>query len=525
MKPRFIIILIFTGLALFPACLNAQRSLFTNVYYDLSGNVQGYGVCQTYDNNYIIAGEKDVSPLVIKTDGSGNIIWSKTMGSVVGERFLSVIPTFDSCFLLLGRTFSILQSQYQVLCIKINSQGDTLWTRAYQMGVSALPQSVQMTSDHGFIIAANVGDFGAPSAKMAVLKTDANGQLLWSKMISTGSEGSYAYSVRQTTDNGYILCGTVVNTAPYYPSATLIKLTNAGEVTWAKKISHPAQQYVSGVDVVPTTSGFIAYTTGYEGINIIMTDLSGNIISTNRFIAFQPAIYDDLPRPKLHSTPDGGYIFTAPGWGFDPLIKIDSSGNYQWAQMIAIITSDVILTHDHGYAIIGNGPILGVSMAPTDRPQTGLIKTDSLGNSGGCVNPLIVDTDTVSLISTTLSCSVTPGGALTSTHPVITDINLSTFQGCVAITGSANDKVTDIASLQIQPNPSRGVFSITFNQPVGNSISAVTIYDAFGQLVYQTHVAGLKCFQVDLNSKPAGLYFIRVQTGAGSVSRRIMINH
>ena len=54
--------------------MNAQQTTFAKVYYDLAGAVQSYAMVKTFDQNYLIAGEKDDQALAMKIDPSGNIL-------------------------------------------------------------------------------------------------------------------------------------------------------------------------------------------------------------------------------------------------------------------------------------------------------------------------------------------------------------------------------------------------------------------------------------------------------------------
>ena len=50
--------------------------------------------------------------------------------------------------------------------------------------------------------------FGGAYAEMYVIKTDASGDTLWTKIYGGGS-GDYATNIRQNPDLGYVIEGTI----------------------------------------------------------------------------------------------------------------------------------------------------------------------------------------------------------------------------------------------------------------------------------------------------------------------------
>jgi ribosomal protein S11 len=191
---------------------------------DANGNIQwaktyggtnregAYSVQQTSDGGYIVAGYTESFDagggdiFLIKTDASGNIQWAKTYGGTNGEGAYSVQQTSDGGYIVAGITYSFGASWSDIFLIKTDANGNIQWAKTYGGTNGEGAYSVQQTSDGGYIVAAETFSFGAGWNDIFLIKTDANGNLQWAKTYG-GTNWDLAYSVRQTSDGGYIVVG------------------------------------------------------------------------------------------------------------------------------------------------------------------------------------------------------------------------------------------------------------------------------------------------------------------------------
>jgi hypothetical protein len=94
----------------------------------------------------------------------------------------------------------------KVWLVKTDGDGEFQWEQKYAGMGTARGESVQQTSDGGFIIAGfTYRKFSRYRA--LIVKTDENGLKEWSKIFFGGIGNSIAFSVQQTTDGGYIIGG------------------------------------------------------------------------------------------------------------------------------------------------------------------------------------------------------------------------------------------------------------------------------------------------------------------------------
>ena len=199
----------------------------------------GASVQQTTDGGYIITGSKNsfgndtTDVYLIKTDGSGVEQWSKTYGGSNDDAGYSVQQTTDGGYIITGSTQDAGNGGSDIWLIKTNGNGDTLWTKTfggpedYEIG-----KSVQQTTDGGYIITGNgVSGLGDPDVNL--IKTDGNGIEQWTKNFGA-SDGDWGSSVQQTTDGGYIITGSIQPFPFTDPNGYvyLLKTDNQGNIQW-----------------------------------------------------------------------------------------------------------------------------------------------------------------------------------------------------------------------------------------------------------------------------------------------------
>lgn len=100
---------------------------------------------------------------------------------------------------------------------------------------------------------------------------------------------------------------------------------------------------------------------------------------------------------------------------------------------------------------------------------------------------------------------------------IIDNGTCSDTSACQSVVFWGLDELIDLG-MTIAPNPSTGIFNVSFDNMVAGS---VTIVDANGRLI-QTHDLNSNALTVDLTSAESGLYFMQVATEKGISRERIV---
>lgn len=306
--------------------------------YGGTGDEIGNSVQQTFDGGYIITGETSsfgaggADVYLIKTNSSGDTLWTKAYGGTGVDAGYSVRQTADTGYIITGYTESFGAGTADSYLIKTNSTGDTLWTKTYGGSGFEYSYTVQQTTDGGYILSGETYGFGAGPSDVYLIRTDSIGNTLWTKTYGgSGYEGGW--SVQQTTDNGYIVAGWADSFGAGSVDAFLIRTDSNGDTVWTKTYGG------TGIDVglqVQETSdnGFIlsgytfSFGAGGGDAYLIKTDANGNISWSN---AYGGTVGD--AGYSVRQTLDGNYIVG--GYSFSIgagnadvyLIRADASGN------------------------------------------------------------------------------------------------------------------------------------------------------------------------------------------------------
>lgn len=196
-------------------------------------NDQGNSVQQTAGGGYIIAGSttsfgagnRDV--YLIKTEPNGSSQWQKTFGGENDDFAQSVQQTSDGGYVIVGHTYSFGAGSSDVYLIKTEPNGNSQWEKTFGGSRWDLGNSVQQTKDGGFIIAGHTYSFGTGEFDVYLIKTDANGNSQWQKTFG-GSLYDHGDSVQQTLDGGYIIAGATYSFGAGEYDVYLIKLCSEG---------------------------------------------------------------------------------------------------------------------------------------------------------------------------------------------------------------------------------------------------------------------------------------------------------
>ena len=298
-------------------------------------------------------------PLTLLSQG-----WEQTYSFVEIEESDFVKPTDDGGFIFTGCS---KPQCHEVLLIKTNSFGDTVWIRSYEININNFnvtdvsAESVVESEDGGFIILGDWNDEGQVYyGGSFIIKTDEYGLLVSLKNLGLDNYGNH---LEKTSDNGFIITGYKIDNDYFY--TTLNKYTYNGDLEWSKTY-YEINSYNDdmGICVQENNDG-----------GFIISTIEGALIKTNN-------IGDTLWTKKNYNSyvrqaDDNGFILTT----HNELIKLDENGLEEWAYIYneSVYGRCVQITNDNGYIICGT------KQSPQNDDTSGrdiyVIKTNLVGDT------------------------------------------------------------------------------------------------------------------------------------------------
>jgi hypothetical protein len=165
-----------------------------------------YGVYPDGSGGYVLVGQKNNDGWVLRVDGNGDVIWSKTYGGtnldVLTDVFVSGSYIFAG-----GSTQSAGAGNWDAWILKLNlNDGAVEFSKTYG-GLAEEEVRSLMPKGSGVMVLAYTRSWGAGGAEFWAFEIDENGNLLYSATYG-GSGDDIPYMGINTSDGGYIFVGT-----------------------------------------------------------------------------------------------------------------------------------------------------------------------------------------------------------------------------------------------------------------------------------------------------------------------------
>lgn len=483
----------------------------------LTGNTWSNDVAFT--NNQ---GSRDA--YIIKTDSLGNFEWGKTYGGTGNDYSTDIIESSQGNIIITGYTtsnngdFAGNLGSYDVFLIDVDNLGTINWVKNYGGGSYDIPYGLIETMSNNYTVVGLTGsNDGNVSVdylddEMWIFNFDQSGDIIWENSFG-GDSVDVGYSIMQNTDGTYAVAG---YTASNEIDVSGIHGTDGYSDFWVVKLgcAPTVEQPICLVTVDNTSSK-----------NIVVWEKPANNIAIDSFYIYRDIIGTYTKIGAVHYDSLSQFVDTTNG--VNPNIT-----SYRY-KVSAVDTCGLEgpLSDFHETIHLTTNPGTGSEINLIWDNYEGLsfayyrIWSDSLGDGQ---NWQVIDSVTSANTTYTDLTPATPnaGYMIEVIPPAICSATKaqdhnSTRSNRAGITGGSNS-VDELGEVQfmLYPNPTSGKVLIQLNQ---NENAEILIRDLGGRLVQKLQ-SNQSNFTIDISNFENGIYFLTVQQGEYSSTKRIIKN-
>jgi hypothetical protein len=202
-------------------------------------------IVQTSNGDLFICGETTTNyvdfrsdVLLVKTNLEGDTLWTKTYGGKSFDSGLKIMNTSDGNLLIAGKTESFGADSFgDIYLLKLNTSGDTLWTKRYADPDQEFPTNIMETSDGNYLVTGNNMEPGVGNTNGTyLLKVNPKGEKIWD--IKYGpNEWEWSYSSVELSDGEVLTCGSITENG--YSQVLLLWADQNGNYYREKKYGGP----------------------------------------------------------------------------------------------------------------------------------------------------------------------------------------------------------------------------------------------------------------------------------------------
>lgn len=331
-------------------------------------NDVGNAVLETADGGFLVtgytashgAGGTDL--WLIRTDRNGDTLWTRTVGGPADDYGWDVEHAEDGGFAIVGFTASWGAGGEDVWLVRIDERGDTLWTRTFGGDGDERAWSLAPTGDGGWVIAGQAEAADAGDFDLFLVRTDAEGEVVWITSHSGPGE-ERVFDVARVADGGFVFAGTTSDSVDGARDVSLVRVGDDGMLSWQRRFGGEGDAVGHGLVVTPE-GGFLVVGygegSGVDGseIYLVRTDADGRELWSQR-IGDEG---EDRAMMGVRSSMGGyviaGYTSTEAGDSDAYVVKVDEDGEPEWSERFGAAANDrgmmVGETRDGGYVLTGS---------------------------------------------------------------------------------------------------------------------------------------------------------------------------
>lgn len=249
---------------------------------------QGLGICAVPGGGYAIIGRTKDTPsgqddvLLIRIDENGNELWSRTYGGDLDDRGTAIVALNDG-FAFTGFSSNLVGGfGNDIILYRVDNDGNLIWNEVFGTSGNEEAHDLLFTRDGYLVLTGSTNNYN----DAFVAKYSLSGDLMWTRTVGGGTFGDEAFAIVELDDLSLVIAGRT-ETSASNTDIMLAKLDNNGNLIWFRALGDK-DKLDTAEDLVATKSGGFALV-GYNALDavffndltLMVTDDNGNVITNS----------------------------------------------------------------------------------------------------------------------------------------------------------------------------------------------------------------------------------------------------
>ena len=358
-------------------------------------------------------------------------------------------------------------------------------------------------------------------------KISATGEIIWTKVYDYPNTREEGYSIIELPDGGFAVCGRVYGEGLYLGQAWILRTDANGDTLWTDVWGTTTYNYAVGIEYDADNDWLVVLALGASdslpewGPHLLFYSLEGDYL----FGTTYPDLYQEKPR-GLCTTVDGGYAFVSEyGYNFLPVISgTDCQGDLLWSYDIyGFLAGDA---HGIDRTVLDDGFLVTGFAVESTWVDTGngingarLVRFDGDGNELWDITEGSWGDEFCAAVQLPYGGYIAAGKTGYYDGYLVRYAPETGIEGPVSPGGGILRPVT--------PNPSSSVFNVSVNLPEAMDVR-LEVHDTAGRrvelLVDGLLQSGAHEFSWDASGLSSGCYLVRLSgIGVSETVRCVLI--
>ncbi|MBT3303131.1 MAG: T9SS type A sorting domain-containing protein [Bacteroidetes bacterium] len=508
----------------FCSCTFAQH-IFQKHYGTQIGSDYVRKIIPTSDGGYASTGyttsfgKGDKDMYLAKFSFEGNMMWSMTYGAEGHDEGISLIENSDGGYLIVGYTWTNTFGENDIYVVKTNANGQMMWNKTFGGSLKELAWDVVELSNQKYLLLCQTQSYSHGLMDICLMKITSTGGFEWAKSYG-GVQNEWCYNMRKTNDGKYLLAGATFTYGSGKHDMLLMKVDENGIIDFCTIVGGASEDYAYCANQDGLGNYLIGGKTSSPANNqeniFVKLDNNANLVWQKYFGGNGEEVI-----MNILTTVENGYFVN--GWTYSYsagerdvfLSNFSTDGKLNWLKAYGGGEDEVVPTKSS--FIVNEKIVIGANTksfsSSTFRATEWdgyLIKADYSGNSGCYESDYYPSESNANLSISDITTTIGVMSASFKTSILGDDLEAGLESYSLCFTGiSENEKTENRIVLN---NPFTNFLKIQLDESFDNS-ATIIIRDILGKEVFvKNYSSSINSFHIQTETWENGVYIVELHT-------------